>query len=47
MQGQIGGVNGFVVIVFKHYILSDKAVWNEKAEPESVTQDDGGVLWKR
>ncbi len=25
MQGQIGGVNGFVVIIFGHYILSDKA----------------------
>ncbi|CAI8780958.1 Phage protein [Pseudomonas sp. IT-P100] len=47
MQGQIGGVNGFVVIIFKHYILSDKAVWNEKAELENVTQDDSGELWKR
>lgn len=27
MQGQIGGVNGFVVIIFVHYILSDKMVW--------------------
>lgn len=26
MQGQIGGVNGFVVIIFAHYILSDKVV---------------------
>ena len=26
MQGQIGGVNGFVVIIFVHYILSDKVV---------------------
>lgn len=26
MQGQIGGVNGFVVIIFDHYILSDKVV---------------------
>jgi hypothetical protein len=25
MQGQIEGVNGFVVIISKHYILSDKA----------------------
>ena len=25
MQGQIGGVNGFVVIIFGHYILSDKS----------------------
>jgi hypothetical protein len=27
MQGQIGGVNGFVVNNLKHYILSDKMVW--------------------
>ncbi|TNF84477.1 hypothetical protein FGE05_04490 [Pseudomonas sp. ICMP22404] len=27
MQGQIGVVNGFVVIIFVHYILSDKMVW--------------------
>ncbi|MBA1381376.1 hypothetical protein FHK92_26920 [Pseudomonas brassicacearum subsp. neoaurantiaca] len=27
MQGEIGGVNGFVVIIFSHYILSDKRVW--------------------
>ncbi len=26
MQGQIGGVNGFVVNIFAHYILSDKVV---------------------
>jgi hypothetical protein len=26
MQGQIGGVNGFVVIIFVHYILSGKVV---------------------
>lgn len=26
MQGQIGGVNDFVVIIFDHYILSDKVV---------------------
>ncbi|ATE77256.1 hypothetical protein CNN82_12810 [Pseudomonas frederiksbergensis] len=26
MQGQIGGVNGFVVNIFVHYILSDKVV---------------------
>jgi hypothetical protein len=25
MQGQIEGVNGFVVNIFSHYILSDKA----------------------
>jgi hypothetical protein len=25
MQGQIEGVNGFVVNIFRHYILSDKA----------------------
>jgi hypothetical protein len=24
MQGQIEGVNGFVVNIFSHYILSDK-----------------------
>lgn len=28
MLGQIVLVNGFVVIIFKHYILSDKAVGN-------------------
>lgn len=28
MQGQIGGVNRYVVIIFSHYILSDKALWN-------------------
>ncbi|CAI8844222.1 hypothetical protein EMIT0P294_11207 [Pseudomonas sp. IT-P294] len=28
MQGQIEGVNRYVVIIFGHYILSDKAVWN-------------------
>jgi hypothetical protein len=28
MQGQIEGVNGFVVNIFSHYILSDKAVRN-------------------
>jgi hypothetical protein len=27
MQGQIDGVNGYVVIIFGHYILSDKVVW--------------------
>ena len=27
MQGQIGGVNRYVVIIFSHYILSDKVVW--------------------
>lgn len=27
MQGQIDGVNGYVVIIFSHYILSDKVVW--------------------
>ena len=27
MQGQIGGVNGFVVNNLRHYILSDKMVW--------------------
>ncbi|VVM70290.1 hypothetical protein PS662_01764 [Pseudomonas fluorescens] len=47
MQGQIGGVNGFVVIIFTHYILSDKAVWNEKLKPESTPQDEGAGLWKR
>ncbi|MCP1495570.1 hypothetical protein J2Y86_000277 [Pseudomonas migulae] len=47
MQGQIGGVNGFVVIIFKHYILSDKAVWNEKVRQEDAIQDDGYALWKR
>lgn len=26
MQKQNDAVNGFVVIIFKHYILSDKAV---------------------
>ncbi|MCP1444974.1 hypothetical protein J3D54_004106 [Pseudomonas sp. GGS8] len=26
MQGQIGGVNAFVVNIFVHYILSDKVV---------------------
>ncbi|MGF6208043.1 hypothetical protein HKK52_07140 [Pseudomonas sp. ADAK2] len=26
MQGQIDGVNGYVVIIFGHYILSDKVV---------------------
>jgi len=26
MQGQIDGVNGYVVIIFSHYILSDKVV---------------------
>ncbi|MDP9690451.1 UNVERIFIED_ORG: hypothetical protein J2W82_004131 [Pseudomonas mohnii] len=25
MQGQIEGVNGFVVNIYSHYILSDKA----------------------
>ncbi|KAB0495882.1 hypothetical protein EIY72_09255 [Pseudomonas vancouverensis] len=28
MQGPNGRVNGFVVIIFGHYILSDKAVGN-------------------
>jgi hypothetical protein len=26
MQGQIDGVNGYVVIIFSHYMLSDKVV---------------------
>lgn len=26
MQGQIDGVNDYVVIIFSHYILSDKVV---------------------
>jgi hypothetical protein len=32
MQGQIGGVNGFVVIIFVHYILSDKVVLELKSQ---------------
>ena len=32
MQGQIGGVNGFVVIIFIHYILSDKVVLELKRQ---------------
>jgi hypothetical protein len=32
MQGQIGGVNGFVVIIFAHYILSDKVVLELKSQ---------------
>ncbi len=32
MQGQIGGVNGFVVIIFVHYILSDKVVLELKRQ---------------
>lgn len=47
MQGQIGGVNGFVVIIFKHYILTDKAVWNERARLENAIQGDGFARWKR
>lgn len=47
MQGQIGGVNDFVVIILKHYILSDKAVWNEKAELECVAQGGDSGSWKR
>ncbi|CAN1600304.1 protein of unknown function [Pseudomonas mediterranea] len=27
MQGQNDVVNGFVVIIFSHYILSDKMIW--------------------
>lgn len=40
MQKQNDAVNGFVVIIFVHYILSDKAVWNEK---ESVQATEKGV----
>lgn len=32
MQEQIGGVNGFVVIIFYHYILSDKVVLELKRQ---------------
>lgn len=31
MQGQIDGVNGYVVIIFGHYILSDKVVLELRA----------------
>ena len=41
MQGQIGRVNGFVVIIFKHYILSDKAVWNERASSVNAIRGYG------
>ncbi len=47
MQGQIGGVNRYVVIFLSHYILSDKTDWNEKRKPGRVRQGDGGGQWKR
>ena len=47
MQGQIGGVNGYVVIIFAHYILSDKAVWNEQGGPVCPVQTDWGGVSKR
>jgi hypothetical protein len=47
MQGQIEGVNHYVVIIFRHYILSDKTDWNEKWTPRRACQGDGGGLWKR
>jgi hypothetical protein len=47
MQGQIGSVNGFVVIIFKHYILSDKAVWNERMRWVNAIRGNGYRRWKR
>lgn len=55
MQGQIGGVNGFVVIIFVHYILSDKVVlelesqaWLAVASLESSrSQPSVGVMLAR
>jgi len=47
MQGQIGRVNHYVVIIFRHYILSDKTDWNEKGRPGHARQGDGGGQWKR
>lgn len=47
MQGQIGGVNGYVVIIFVHYILSDKAVWNEQGEAACPVQTAWDGVSKR
>ena len=47
MQGQNGGVNRYVVMIFSHYILSDKTDWNEKTRSEHAPEAYGCWLWKR
>jgi len=41
MQGQIEGVNGFVVNIFKHYILSDKVVLELESQRDGGLRDHG------
>lgn len=47
MQGQRPVVNRYVVIIFSHYILSDKVVLELKGAWESAAQADGGDALKR
>ena len=47
MQGQNGVVNSYVVIIFSHYILSDKVVLELKRGTERASQADGADALKR
>lgn len=47
MQGQNGVVNRYVVIIFSHYILSDKVVLELKRGAERASQVDGVDAVKR
>jgi hypothetical protein len=47
MQGQNGVVNRYVVIIFSHYILSDKVVLELKRAAAHASQADGGDAEKR
>ena len=47
MQGQNGVVNSYVVIIFSHYILSDKVILELKRGVEHASQVEGCDAVKR